>query len=69
MSYSEERERGAFVSTALNLQALGAVVGGIIPLIINRDKVRYLPTSLLFFFFLFLYLLLKRESTVLLLII
>lgn len=39
MSYSEERERGKFVSIALNLQALGAVVGGIIPLIINRNKV------------------------------
>lgn len=39
MSYSEERERGKFVAIALNLQALGAVVGGIIPLIINRNKV------------------------------
>lgn len=39
MSYSEERERGKFVSIALNLQALGSVTGGIIPLIINRNKV------------------------------
>lgn len=40
MSYSEERERGAFVSTAINLQAFGAAVGGLIPLLINKNKVR-----------------------------
>lgn len=40
MSYSEEKERGKFVSVALNLQAVGAVIGGIIPLIINRNRVR-----------------------------
>jgi MFS family permease len=39
MSYSEERERGKFVSTAINLQALGALIGGLIPLIMNRNKV------------------------------
>lgn len=39
MSYSEENERGKFVATAINLQALGAAIGGLIPLIINHDKV------------------------------
>lgn len=49
MSYSEERERGSFVSTAINLQALGAVIGGLIPLIMNRNKVSadLLPDSLI----------------------
>lgn len=41
MSYSEENERGQFVTIALNLQALGSVIGGIIPLIINRNKVSF----------------------------
>lgn len=41
MSYSEENERGKFVSTALNLQALGAVVGGAIPLGINHNRVSF----------------------------
>lgn len=39
MSYSEESERGKFVSIALNLQALGAVIGGAIPLGINHNRV------------------------------
>lgn len=39
MSYSEERERGKFVVVSINLQAVGSVVGGIIPLIINRNSV------------------------------
>jgi hypothetical protein len=47
MSYSEENERGTFVSTAINLQALGAAVGGIIPLIINKNKVGRLLLSYL----------------------
>jgi MFS family permease len=38
MSYSEERERGTFISMSFNLQAFGAAVGGIIPLIINRKS-------------------------------
>lgn len=37
MSYSEERDRGHFITMSTNLQAVGSVVGGIIPLIINRD--------------------------------
>ena len=37
-SYSEEEERGKFITTSINLQALGSVIGGIIPLIINKDK-------------------------------
>lgn len=44
MSYSEEKERGKFVAIALNLQALGAVIGGIIPLLINRNKVCHRDT-------------------------
>jgi hypothetical protein len=38
MSYSEEQERGQFIAIAANLQAACAAVGGIIPLIINRDS-------------------------------
>jgi MFS family permease len=38
MSYSEERERGSFIAMTFNLQALGAAIGGIIPLIINRKS-------------------------------
>ncbi|KIW90758.1 uncharacterized protein Z519_08541 [Cladophialophora bantiana CBS 173.52] len=38
MSYSEENERGKFVATSINLQATGAAIGGLIPLIINHDK-------------------------------
>jgi MFS family permease len=39
MSYSEEQERGMYITMSVNLQALGSVVGGIIPLIINRNSV------------------------------
>ncbi len=46
ISYSEERERGTFVAISVNLQALGSVVGGIIPLIINRNSVRALSRFL-----------------------
>ena len=38
MSYSEEEERGSFIAISVNLQAVGCAVGGIIPLIINRDS-------------------------------
>ncbi|EXJ85257.1 hypothetical protein A1O3_05932 [Capronia epimyces CBS 606.96] len=38
MSYSEENERGSFVAVSLNLQAVGSIIGGFIPLIINRNK-------------------------------
>ncbi|KIY03906.1 uncharacterized protein Z520_00598 [Fonsecaea multimorphosa CBS 102226] len=38
ISYSEENERGKFVATSINLQATGAAIGGLIPLIINHDK-------------------------------
>ncbi|KAL2434948.1 putative membrane protein C6F6.04c [Exophiala dermatitidis] len=38
MSYSEEQDRGKFITMSINLQAVGAVVGGIIPLIINKDS-------------------------------
>jgi hypothetical protein len=39
MSYSEEQERGTYITMSINLQAVGSVVGGIIPLIINRHSV------------------------------
>ena len=39
MSYSEEQDRGKFITMSINLQAVGSVVGGIIPLIINRNSV------------------------------
>jgi hypothetical protein len=38
MSYSEEQERGSFITMSVNLQAVGAAIGGIIPLIINRNS-------------------------------
>jgi MFS family permease len=38
MSYSEEKNRGSYITMSINLQALGSVVGGIIPLIINRKS-------------------------------
>jgi MFS family permease len=39
MSYSEEQDRGTYITMSINLQAVGACVGGIIPLIINRESV------------------------------
>lgn len=39
MSYSEEADRGKYITMSINLQAIGSVVGGIIPLIINRNSV------------------------------
>ena len=38
MSYSEEDERGSFIAISVNLQAVGAAIGGLIPLIINRNS-------------------------------
>ncbi|KAJ5979915.1 hypothetical protein N7481_007213 [Penicillium waksmanii] len=38
MSYSEEQDRGAYITMSVNLQAVGSVIGGIIPLIINKDS-------------------------------
>lgn len=43
MSYSEEQDRGKYITMSINLQAVGAMVGGIIPLIINRDSVSLVP--------------------------
>ncbi|KAF2765746.1 hypothetical protein EJ03DRAFT_318915 [Teratosphaeria nubilosa] len=37
-SYPEEREKGRYITTQLNLEALGSVIGGIIPVIINRNS-------------------------------
>lgn len=39
MSYSEENDRGTYITISTNLQALGSIIGGIIPLIINKDAV------------------------------
>ncbi|KAF2727326.1 hypothetical protein EJ04DRAFT_505881 [Polyplosphaeria fusca] len=36
-AYPEEREKGTYATILMNLQALGSVVGGIIPVIINRN--------------------------------
>jgi MFS family permease len=38
-SYSEEENRGQFITVSINLQATGSIVGSIIPLIINRKSV------------------------------
>jgi hypothetical protein len=43
MSYSEEQDRETYITISVNLQALGSVVGGIIPLLINRSSVSDLP--------------------------
>lgn len=43
MSYSEEQDRGTYITMSVNLQAVGAVVGGIIPLLINRNSVGQEP--------------------------
>ena len=39
MSYSEEQDRGKFITMSINLQAVGSVIGGLIPLLINRNSV------------------------------
>ncbi|KAH7113906.1 hypothetical protein B0J11DRAFT_143101 [Dendryphion nanum] len=36
-AYPEEREKGSYATILMNLQALGSVIGGIIPVIINRN--------------------------------
>jgi hypothetical protein len=41
MSYSEEQDRGSFITMSINLQAVFSCIGGIIPLIINRNSVCY----------------------------
>ncbi|KAJ5573147.1 hypothetical protein N7450_010131 [Penicillium hetheringtonii] len=38
MSYSEEQDRGSYITMSVNLQAVGSIVGGIIPLIINKNS-------------------------------
>jgi hypothetical protein len=35
--YPEEKEKGMYATISLNLQALGSVIGGIIPVILNKD--------------------------------
>ncbi|KAI7788259.1 hypothetical protein LA080_012326 [Diaporthe eres] len=37
-AYPEEREKGSFSTMLMNMQALGSVIGGIIPVIINRNS-------------------------------
>lgn len=46
-AYPEEQEKGSFATMLMNLQATGSVIGGIIPLIINRnsDTVAGVPRS------------------------
>ncbi|OJI99489.1 hypothetical protein ASPVEDRAFT_26301 [Aspergillus versicolor CBS 583.65] len=38
MSYSEEQDRGMYITMSVNLQAVGSIIGGIIPLLINRNS-------------------------------
>lgn len=45
MSYSEERDRGKYITISVNLQAVGSLVAGLIALIINRDSVSSTQTS------------------------
>lgn len=37
-AYPEEREKGAYATMLMNMQGLGSVIGGIIPVVINRNK-------------------------------
>lgn len=37
-AYPEENEKGAYATILMNMQGLGSVIGGIIPVIINKDK-------------------------------
>lgn len=37
-AYPEERDKGAYATMLMNMQGLGSVIGGIIPVIINRNK-------------------------------
>lgn len=52
MSYSEKHDRGSFIAMSVNLQAVGAAIGSIIPLIINRDRtdVAGVPTAVYIIF-------------------
>jgi hypothetical protein len=36
--YPEEREKGSYATVLMNMQALGSVISGIIPVIINRNS-------------------------------
>ncbi|CAE7022410.1 hypothetical protein PTNB73_02368 [Pyrenophora teres f. teres] len=38
-AYPEEREKGSYATILMNMQALGSVISGIIPVIINRNSV------------------------------
>ena len=46
-AYPEERDKGSFATILMNMQALGSVIGGLIPVIINRnsDTVSGVPRS------------------------
>jgi MFS family permease len=46
-AYPEERDKGSFATILMNMQALGSCIGGIIPVIINRnsDTVSGVPRS------------------------
>jgi hypothetical protein len=46
-AYPEEKDKGSFATILLNMQALGSCIGGIIPVIINRnsDTVAGVPRS------------------------
>jgi len=37
-AYPEENEKGAYATMLMNMQGLGSVIGGIIPVVINRNK-------------------------------
>lgn len=37
-AYPEEKDKGAYATMLMNMQGLGSVIGGIIPVIINRNK-------------------------------
>lgn len=37
-AYPEEQEKGAYSTMLMNMQGLGSVIGGIIPVIINRNR-------------------------------
>ncbi|KAJ4372612.1 hypothetical protein N0V86_007974 [Didymella sp. IMI 355093] len=46
-AYPEEKDKGSYATILMNMQALGSVIGGIIPVIINRntDTVSGVPRS------------------------
>ena len=45
MSYSEEQDRGTFITVSTNLQGCGSIVGGLITLLINRQSVGLFDSS------------------------